>query len=131
MYNQQVLRGCVGEKTQFDYSICLVRSHYQEDMKKGVALLEDLLRREKDDAPNTDYLFYIAVGYTRLKDYQQALKYVSAVTHLEPRHQHARRLHAHITKKMETDGLMGIAIVGGAAVVVGGLIGLGIAALKK
>ncbi|KAL8580924.1 hypothetical protein ACOMHN_039624 [Nucella lapillus] len=131
LYNQQLMRGCVGEKTQFDYSVCLVRSRYQEDMKKGVALLEDLLRSEKDDAPKTDYLFYAALGYTRLKEYQQALKYVSAVTHIEPRHQHAKRLHAYVTKKMETEGLVGMAIVGGAAVLVAGLVGLSIAAIKK
>ncbi|KAK7484230.1 hypothetical protein BaRGS_00024479 [Batillaria attramentaria] len=131
VYNDQLRRGHVIEKTQFDYAWCLIRSRYQEDMKKGVALLEDLLRNEKDDLSKRDYLYYIAVGYTRLKEYERAMKYVDAVTHIEPANHQAKQLHGFIKKKMEKDGMMGIAIVGGAALALGGIVGLGIAALKK
>lgn len=37
---EQERRGAVSEKAQFEYSWCLVRSRYLQDMKKGVALLE-------------------------------------------------------------------------------------------
>ncbi|KAK7089975.1 hypothetical protein V1264_009844 [Littorina saxatilis] len=131
LYRDQTRRGKVAEKTQFDYAWCLIRSRYQEDMHKGVALLEDLLKNEKDDLAKRDYLYYIAVGHTRLKEYERALKYIDAVTRIEPGNHQARQLHQYIKKKMEKDGLMGMAIVGGAAVVLGGLVGLGIAALKK
>ena len=40
LYSEQLRRGHVSEKTQFDYAWCLIRSRYQEDMKQGVALLE-------------------------------------------------------------------------------------------
>ncbi|XP_025080233.1 mitochondrial fission 1 protein-like isoform X2 [Pomacea canaliculata] len=131
MYNDQYRRGHVAEKTQFDYAWCLIRSRYVEDMKRGVSLLDDLLRTAKDDMSKRDYLYYIAVGYTRLKDYERALKYVDAIRHIEPSNHQARQLHNYIKKKMEKDGLMGMAIVGGAALALGGLVGLGIAVLKK
>ncbi|XP_076454111.1 mitochondrial fission 1 protein-like isoform X2 [Babylonia areolata] len=131
LYSEQFRRGHVGEKTQFDYAWCLIRSRYQEDMRKGIALLEDLLKGQKDDMSKRDYLYYIAVGHTRLKEYERALKYIDAVRQIEPGNHQARDLNTYIKKKMEKDGLMGMAIVGGAAVVLGGLVSLGIAALKK
>lgn len=40
MYKEQEKRGSVSEKAQFEYAWCLVRSRYQNDMKRGIALLE-------------------------------------------------------------------------------------------
>ncbi|KAL8595939.1 hypothetical protein ACOMHN_018251 [Nucella lapillus] len=131
LYSEQFRRGHVAEKTQFDYAWCLIRSRYQEDMKKGIAYLEDLLKSASDETAKRDYLFYVAVGFTRLKEYERALKYIDAVTRIEPRNHQAHNLHSYIKKKMEKDGLMGMAIVGGAALALGGLIGLGVATLKK
>lgn len=37
----------------------------------------------------------------------------------------------HIRKKMEREGMVGMAVAGGAALVIGGLVGLGFALAKK
>ncbi|XP_011449152.1 mitochondrial fission 1 protein-like [Crassostrea angulata] len=131
MYNEQVRRGQVSEKAKFEYAWCLVRSKYIDDMKEGVALLEDLFKRASDDGARRDYLYYMSVGYTRIKEYPQALKYVKALLKIEPGNHQALQLEKFINKKMTKEGIMGMAIVGGAALALGGLVSLGIALAKK
>ncbi|XP_048744467.1 mitochondrial fission 1 protein-like [Ostrea edulis] len=131
MYNDQLRRGQVSEKAQFEYAWCLVRSKYIEDMKKGVALLEDLFKKATDDNARRDYLYYMSVGYTRIKEYPQALKYIKALLKIEPGNHQALDLQKYINNKMTKEGIMGMAIVGGAALALGGLVSLGIALTKK
>ncbi|CAL1533166.1 unnamed protein product [Lymnaea stagnalis] len=131
LYNEQSRRGHVNEKTQFDYALCLVRSRYIRDMEKGIALLEDLLRNTKDEMSKRDYLFYIAVGFVRLKEYGRAIEYTEAICKIEPGNRQAKQLESYAKGKMNTDGLIGMAIVGGAVLAVGGIIGATVAAFKK
>ncbi|XP_069104314.1 mitochondrial fission 1 protein-like [Argopecten irradians] len=131
MYNDQLRRGQVSEKAQFEYAWCLVRSKYLDDMKKGVALMDDLFKNATDDTARRDYLFYMSIGYTRIKEYPQALTYVKALLRIEPGNHQALQLQEYINKKMKKEGLMGIAIVGGAALALGSLVGLGVALAKK
>ncbi|XP_012944417.1 mitochondrial fission 1 protein [Aplysia californica] len=131
LYNEQARRGHISEKTQFDYAWCLIRSRYVSDMHKGIALLEDLMRIAKDDLSQRDYLFYIAVGFVRIKEYERALKYTEAIRKIEPNNRQAQQLDGYIKAKMKKDGLLGMAIVGGAVLALGGLVGATIAAVKK
>ncbi|KAK3095133.1 hypothetical protein FSP39_010667 [Pinctada imbricata] len=131
MYNEQVMRGDPSEKAQFEYAWCLVRSKYVEDMKHGVALLEDLFKKASDDDSRRDYLYYLAVGYTRIKEYPDALKYAKALLKIEPGNVQGIQLKNYINDKMKKEGILGMAIVGGAALAIGGLVGLGVALSKK
>ncbi|KAK3605636.1 hypothetical protein CHS0354_027301 [Potamilus streckersoni] len=133
IYLDQERRGPVSEKTQFEYAWCLVRSRYLDDMKRGVALLEDLFQKSRpDDSSRRDYLFYLAIGYTKTKEYETALKYVKALLKIEPENHQAKELQKLIKDKLKKEGFVGMAIVGGATLaVVGGLVGLGIALARK
>lgn len=129
-FHEQLKRGFVNPKTQFEYAWCLVRSKYSADIKKGTHLLEELCRRGEEEAKR-DYLFYLAIGNAKLKEYQLALKYVRALLHLEPNNKQALELEKVIKKRMEKEGFIGMAIVGGAALALGAIVGLGIAISKK
>ena len=50
---------------------------------------------------------------------------------VEPGNRQAQDLEVVIKKKMEKEGLIGMAVVGGAALAFGGLVGLGIALAKS
>jgi len=55
---------------------------------------------------------------------------------VEPGNRQAQELEALVSKKLEKDGMVGMAVAGGAALAVGGLVGLGLAfagrqAMKK
>ncbi|XP_038050605.1 mitochondrial fission 1 protein-like [Patiria miniata] len=130
IYNCELARGKVSGRSKFNYAWCLIRSRYTNDLRKGVYLLEELLR-EGNPQVQRDCLFYLGVGYYRLKDYTKALKYVQGIQQIEPNNTQAKDLEQLIGKKMKRDGLMGMAIVGGAVLAVGGLVGAGIALSKK
>lgn len=79
--------GTVSTKAQFEYAWCLVRSQYSSDMRKGVVLLEDLCNRHAQG--NRDYIYYLAIGNARLKNYSDSLKFIKAFLQVEPNNQQA------------------------------------------
>lgn len=116
-------------KAQFEYAWCLVRSKYPADIKKGIILLEELF--ESHPEGKRDYLYFLAVGNARIKEYSIALQYVRGFLNIEPGNQQVQALEVHIKKRMEKEGLVGIAVVSGIVLAVGGLVGLGMALSKK
>ena len=116
----------VSSTSQFEYSWCLVRSRYPADIRKGIILLEDLFQN-RDETNKRDYLYYLAIGNTKLKEYATALKYIRALLQVEPGNRQAQELEVIVTKKLEKDGMIGMAVAGGTAVALGGLVGLGLA----
>ena len=87
--------------------------------------------QNRDESGKRDYLFYLAIGNARIKEYQVAMKYVRGLLQVEPGNRQAQELESIIKKKMEKEGLVGMAVVGGATLALGGLVGLGIALAKS
>ncbi|KAM9724664.1 mitochondrial fission 1 protein isoform 1-T1 [Dama dama] len=130
-FQSEKAAGSVSKSTQFEYAWCLVRSKYNDDIRKGLALLEELLPKGSKEEQR-DYVFYLAVGNYRLKEYEKALKYVRGLLQTEPQNNQAKELERLIDKAMKKDGLVGMAIVGGMALGVAGLAGLiGLAVSKS
>uniref|UniRef100_A0A8C4NCQ1 Mitochondrial fission 1 protein n=1 Tax=Eptatretus burgeri TaxID=7764 RepID=A0A8C4NCQ1_EPTBU len=124
-YKEEEASGSLSKNTKFEYAWCLIRSKYPDDIGHGVNMLEALYH----DGPaeeHRDYLFYLAVGNYRLKEYEKSLNFVKSLLKKEPGNTQARELERMISKKMQRDGLVGMAIVGG---VVAGLAGLAAVAI--
>ncbi|GBO12942.1 hypothetical protein AVEN_29388-1 [Araneus ventricosus] len=66
VYNNHLQDGTVTTREQFDYAWCLIRSKYPTDIRRGVVLLEDLFRHG-DATAKRDYMYYLAIGHTKLK----------------------------------------------------------------
>ncbi|KXJ82400.1 mitochondrial fission 1 protein [Aedes albopictus] len=128
-YNRELQSKSLSHTSQFEYAWCLVRSNYANDMRSGITLLEDLCRKNPEG--KRDYIYYLALAYTRLKEYSTAMKYVQAFLEIEPNNQQVISLEEYIKKKMEIEGLKGVAMAGGAALVLGGILGIGFALAKK
>ncbi|KAL1377721.1 hypothetical protein pipiens_016066 [Culex pipiens pipiens] len=128
-YNQELQSGSLTHTTQFEYAWCLVRSNYTNDMKSGITLLEELCKKNPEG--KRDYIYYLALAYTRLKEYSTAMKYVQAFLEIEPNNQQVIVLEEYIKKKIDIEGLKGAAMAGGAALVLGGILGIGFALAKK
>ncbi|CAD5121775.1 DgyrCDS10252 [Dimorphilus gyrociliatus] len=125
-YLSALKNGFVPPTTQFDYSWCLIRSESMSRVREGVKLLEDLYKKSGENDEKRDYLFYLAIGNTRIGEYNKALNYTEAILKVEPKNSQSHQLHEYITKRRNKEGLIGAAVAGGAAVaVLGGLIGLG------
>ncbi|XP_076176117.1 mitochondrial fission 1 protein [Ptiloglossa arizonensis] len=130
IYHEQLYSSFVTQKAQFEYAWCLVRSKYPADIRKGIILLEDLYRNHTD-SEKRDCLYYLGIGNARIKEYSQALKYVRAFLKVEPGNQQVQHLESLIKKKMEKEGLYGMAVAGGVIIGVASILGLGIAMSKK
>lgn len=128
-YNQELHSQSLTHTTQFEYAWCLVRSNYSNDMKSGITLLEDLCKKNSEG--KRDYIYYLAIAYTRLKEHSTAMKYVQAFLEIEPNNQQVISLEEYIKKKMDIEAVKGVAMASGAALVLGGILGIGFALAKK
>ncbi|KAL9964841.1 hypothetical protein ACROYT_G028537 [Oculina patagonica] len=129
-YNAELEKGKVSTDTQFSYAWCLIRGDNKSDILKGVLLLQGLCHSGTDQR---DYLYFIAEGYYKLNEYKSALRYTNRLLQIEPQNRQGIELQEKITSQMKKDGLIGLGILGGTALVVGGaaaLVGLVFASRK-
>ncbi|RMX56480.1 hypothetical protein pdam_00014933 [Pocillopora damicornis] len=157
-YNAEVERGQVSSDTQFSYAWCLIKSSNKSEILKGVLLLQGENYWRRVDAidlvtpaqclmighmknpglchsgtDQRDYLYFIAEGYYKLNEYKSALRYTNRLLQIEPENRQGLELHEKITGQMKKDGLIGLGILGGTALVMGGaaaLVGMVFASRK-
>ncbi|XP_056630072.1 mitochondrial fission 1 protein [Diorhabda sublineata] len=129
IYHEQLYKNDVTPRAQFEYAWCLVRSKYSADIQKGIMLLEELYKTNEEG--HRDYLYYLAIGSARLKDYSKALNYVRSFLSIEPGNQQVLTLEEIIRKKLEKEGLVGMAFTGGIVLAVGALVGVGMAIASR
>jgi len=129
-YNQEETGGQVSHQTQFNYAFCLIRSKHREDIQRGIILLEDLCYRGDPNAKR-DYLYYIAFANTRLQDYERAHDCIKRFLEVEPTNSQAIELEALIRDRLTKEGVAGLAIMGGVAVVASLLAGIGFSLVKN
>jgi mitochondrial fission 1 protein len=58
---------------------------YGADINNGIKMFESLSKDNPDD--KRDYIYYLAIAYCRIQDYQTAQKYVKAFLEIEPNNQ--------------------------------------------
>ncbi|CAH1183312.1 unnamed protein product [Phaedon cochleariae] len=129
IYHEQLYKNDVTPKAQFEYAWCLVRSKYPADIQKGIILLEELYKTNEEG--RRDYLYYLAIGTARLKEYSKAMTYVRSFLSIEPGNQQVISLEQQIKKRMEKEGLVGMAYAGGVVLAVGAILGVGLAIAGK
>jgi len=113
----------VGIQTKFNYAWGLIKSNDRDEQQRGVQLLSEIFRSSPDR--RRECLYYLALGHYKLGNYGEARRYNEFLLDLEPNNMQATSLKNLIEEKVQREGLMGVAIVGGLAVaagVVGGLI---------
>jgi len=115
---------------KFQYAYALLKSTHSQDVSHGITIFEKLYY-EGNVNNRRDYLYYIAIGHTKLRHYDFALDCVEQFLKFEPENRQAKQLRAYIKEKLTKDGLTGIAITAGAVLVIGALVGLGLSLAKK
>ncbi|KAH8338219.1 hypothetical protein KR074_008442 [Drosophila pseudoananassae] len=127
-HHELELDGEVTTETKFEYAFCLVRSRYTNDIRKGIMFLEELARTHTEG--RRDYIYYLAFGNARIKNYDLSLNYCRAFLEIESNEQ-VRLLEEYIKKQSDKEIAKGMAVAGGAALVLGGILGLGFAMARK
>ncbi|KAJ3256002.1 mitochondrial membrane protein [Boothiomyces macroporosus] len=116
-------------QVKFNYAWGLVRSLSKGDQKKGVDLLHEIYKEN----PNRrrECLYYLALGEFKLSNYKEAKDFTETLLLLEPSNKQALLLKSHINKKVQDEGLLGMAIAGGAVAIIAGIASLLFAGSKK
>ncbi|KAI1617360.1 mitochondria fission 1 protein [Exophiala viscosa] len=107
----------VGVQTKFNYAWGLIKSDQRSEQQLGVQLLSDIFKTTPER--RRECLYYLALGNYKLGNYAEARRYNDLLLDKEPSNLQAGSLRQLIDDKVSREGLMGIAIVGGAAVVAG------------
>lgn len=101
----------------------LIKSTARYDQQEGVRLLSEIFRASPER--RRECLYYLALGNYKLGNYGEARRYNDLLLDKEPSNMQAASLGSLIEEKVNKEGLLGIAIVGGLALtagLVGGMI---------
>jgi len=118
-YKKEVALGVVTDNVKFEYAWCLTRSSYSSDWKDGYCLMKELYHSTKDEQMKRDCLYYMSVSQYKLNNYDEAIKYCDAILTVQPGNHQTKLLKQHIEGTVKKRGLLGMAAVGGASLVLG------------
>jgi len=104
----------VSLQTKFNFAWGLIKSTTREDQQEGVRLLSDIFRQSPDR--RRECLYYLALGNYKLGNYAEARRYNDNLLEIESGNLQAQSLRQLIDDKVNKEGMMGVAIVGGIAV---------------
>ncbi|KAF2837215.1 mitochondrial fission 1 protein [Patellaria atrata CBS 101060] len=107
----------VGIQTKFNYAWGLIKSTSRSEQQDGVRLLSEIFRNSPDR--RRECLYYLALGNYKLGNYAEARRYNDLLLEKEPANLQAGSLKGLIDDKVQREGLVGVAIVGGIAVAAG------------
>lgn len=107
----------VGLQTKFNYAWGLIKSNHRVEQQEGVRLLSEIFRNSRER--RRECLYYLALGNYKLGNYGEAKRYNEFLLDLEPANLQAASLKELIDDKVQKEGLVGVAIVGGLAVAAG------------
>ncbi|KAI8827586.1 mitochondria fission 1 protein [Chytriomyces cf. hyalinus JEL632] len=106
-------------QTKFDLAYTLIKSPFKKDQEEGLKLLHDLTQQQTPElykehpARRRECLYYLSIGNYKLAQYVEARKFNEILLQMEPRNAQSLRLRDLIDSKVRSDGMIGIAIVGG------------------
>lgn len=95
----------------------LIKSNSRAEQQDGVRLLSEIFRASPER--RRECLYYLALGHYKLGNYNEARRYNDLLMDLEPANMQAASLKGLIEDKVQREGLVGVAIVGGIAVAAG------------
>jgi len=119
-------KGFISTQTKFNLAWGLVRSEKDVQVKDGISLLMDIY--ELEPPRRRECLYYLALGHYKLKNYTESKKYLEKLLSKEPNNMQAQSLLGMIDRDVQKEGLIGMAIAGGAVTVMGAI---AIAALQR
>ena len=83
---------------------------------------------EHEPSRRRECLYYLALGHYKLKNYTESKKFTAKLLQKEPQNMQALSLNRLIDEDVKKEGLIGMALAGGAVAIIGGIT---IAALQK
>ncbi|KAI0051041.1 mitochondrial fission 1 protein [Auriscalpium vulgare] len=114
-YEREVAQSHVTTQTKFNFAWGLVKSPVREHQVEGVRILQDIYRSEP--ARRRECLYYIALGYYKMGNYEDAKNFNGLLLDKEPANLQAQSLGTLIEQGVSREGYIGMALAGGAAAI--------------
>ncbi|KAJ3293374.1 mitochondrial membrane protein [Rhizoclosmatium sp. JEL0117] len=111
LYQKELQSNKVNPQTKFDYAYTLIKSGLKKDHEAGLQLLHELYK--ENPARRRECLYYLSIGNYKLANYVESRKFNEILLQIEPRNAQSLKLRELIDNRVRTDGLVGMAIVGG------------------
>ncbi|KAJ1733892.1 mitochondrial membrane protein [Coemansia sp. Benny D160-2] len=104
-------------QTRFNYAWGLTKGNKKQQQQLGIQMMHDIY----DEVPERrrECMYYLALGYFRTGEYSNARVHIERLLALEPNNSQARDMRKRIEDKVTRDGIIGLALAGGAVAVVG------------
>ncbi|KZT65629.1 mitochondrial fission 1 protein [Daedalea quercina L-15889] len=114
-YQKELSQSHVTIQTKFNYAWGLVKSPVREHQVEGVRLLQEIYRAEP--TRRRECLYYLALGYYKMGNYEEARRFNSLLMEKEPSNLQAQSLAHLIDERVTKEGYIGMALAGGAAAI--------------
>eukprot|EP00741_Cyanophora_paradoxa_P024003 tig00021720_g23179.t1 len=102
---------------KFSYSCILTKSSDLDDVRRGTIMLNELWLNK--DVNERDALYYLAVGNYKLSELLEAKKFADRLVAQDPESAQGVALRELIMERLNKDGAIGLAIMGGLAIAAG------------
>lgn len=123
IYFEKLYKNTMKPKDQLDYGWALMRSKYINDIQKGIILIEELYKTDVEN--KREYLYFLAVGNAKLKNYCTAVTYLNTYLAMKPECAKVQKLMEAIKREIKLDELKSWFMAVGVAITVTALVGLG------
>ncbi|PIA19629.1 mitochondrial fission 1 protein [Coemansia reversa NRRL 1564] len=104
-------------QTKFNYAWGLIKSPNKREQRLGVSLMHDIYNEKAER--KRECLYYLGIGYYKMGEYGNARVHIEQLLALEPNNAQARSLRELIDEKVARDGMIGLAVSGGAVALLG------------
>ncbi|KAJ1643101.1 mitochondrial membrane protein [Coemansia erecta] len=104
-------------QTKFNYAWGLVKSSKKSEQQMGVYLMHEIYSEHNER--KRECLYYLGIGYYKMGEYADARVYIERLLALEPDNKQAKCLRKLIDDRVSRDGMIGLAVSGGAIALLG------------
>ncbi|KAK4474146.1 hypothetical protein MN116_003448 [Schistosoma mekongi] len=116
----------MNDRVQFRYAVNLLRITDENSVQESIRLLKEVFNYTKNDDLKRDCLYYLAVAYTKISDYETATKCCDSVLVMQPLDQQVIELKDEVRSRACKAGITGL-VIGGIALGAAALFGIGLA----
>lgn len=106
-------------QSQFNFAWGLIKSKDEDDVKQGINIMTEIFKTVP--SRRTECVYYLALACFKIKEYQEATRYIETLLQHQPSNLQALCLQKMIKNELAKDSLIGFAIISTAVAAGAGL----------
>ncbi|GMM44559.1 Fis1 protein [Pichia kluyveri] len=99
-------------QSQFNYGWGLIKSNDNDDVKTGINIITEIFKTTP--SRRTECIYYLSLACFKIKEYQEATRYIDTLLTYQPENTNAIKLKKMIENELAKDSLIGFAIISSA-----------------